>query len=315
MEYEAGGYPATPTGIPPEPWRLVVAAGRASQSHDPSTNELKWFGYTESIAEMEETIRAAQASLTTVREPEVTISDLKEYYWTPQALSQARQQRATMQQTVAQTAKRLASRRAFIYAYASKRHHELKFSGIADDAFDRIRRRVDSTIGELIPTAAQRFTAIHDYLHSGNTEDWSNAVTSSRRLLQDLADAVFPATDQARTVEVDGKPKTIKLGVGNYKNRIMASVQDNSTSDRFGSLVGSHLGFLGDRLDAVYEAANKGAHTTIVSREEADRYVVYTYLLIGDVLSLRAKPPVAPTGAVLETPSAPLELPRPASPN
>ena len=50
--------------------------------------------------------------------------------------------------------------------------------------------------------------------------------------------------------------------------------------------MGSQLGFLGDRLDALVDAANKGTHSTIITKEEADRYVVYTYLAVGDILSL-----------------------------
>jgi len=47
--------------------------------------------------------------------------------------------------------------------------------------------------------------------------------------------------------------------------------------------------YLGDRLDSTFQASQKGSHTRIVSRDEADRYVVYTYLLVGDVLSLYEK--------------------------
>lgn len=52
--------------------------------------------------------------------------------------------------------------------------------------------------------------------------------------------------------------------------------------------MGSQLSFLGDRLSALVDAANKGTHDKVISREEADRYVVYTYLIVGDVLSLIA---------------------------
>jgi hypothetical protein len=45
--------------------------------------------------------------------------------------------------------------------------------------------------------------------------------------------------------------------------------------------------FLGDRLDAVFKAAQKGSHADIVTREEADRYVVYTYMIVGDLMSLK----------------------------
>jgi hypothetical protein len=35
----------------------------------------------------------------------------------------------------------------------------------------------------------------------------------------------------------------------------------------------------------VFRAAQKGSHA-VVGREEANRYVVYTYMLVGDLLSL-----------------------------
>ena len=52
--------------------------------------------------------------------------------------------------------------------------------------------------------------------------------------------------------------------------------------------------YMGDRLDAIFRAAQKGSHST-VTKEEADRCVVYTYLLVGDILSLRLVSPTADT--------------------
>ncbi|WP_110989543.1 hypothetical protein, partial [Acinetobacter baumannii] len=60
----------------------------------------------------------------------------------------------------------------------------------------------------------------------------------------------------------------------------------NTDSKRFEEIVGSHMKYLGERLDAIFQAAQKGSHDIISSREEADRYVIYTYLVIGDILSL-----------------------------
>jgi hypothetical protein len=49
-------------------------------------------------------------------------------------------------------------------------------------------------------------------------------------------------------------------------------------------------------LDAAFTAAQKGSHADISSREEADRYVVYTYMLVADLLLLA---PQSATTAVL----------------
>ena len=181
-----------------------------------------------------------------------------------------------------------------IYRYVLRLHYELKFSGTADDVFTRIRGRVDGTIGRVIPEAVQRFSSVYENLKSDNHEDWSNAVHSCRRILEDLADAVFPPSDTDRTTTGEGgKQKTIKLGKTNYINRLLAFVQDRNSSERFEQIVGSHLNFLHDRLEATHLAAQKGSHATILSREEADRYVVYTYMVVGDILSLLSPKEIA----------------------
>ena len=289
MQYEASGYPTAPDGLAPDIWALVIAAGRVFKEPVPHTKEVKEYAYTLSISQMEEEIRIAGASLAAARDPDVAISSANpsQYIWSPTGNVH---ERNTIRQSIDKATNRLASRRNLLYEYAMRKHYELKFSGIADDVFGRIRDRVDTTIGRMIPDAVQRLSAVYENLRSDNPEDWSNAVHSCRRILQDLADAVFPPRDEERTVNVDGKTQHIKLGKEHYINRIMAFLQDSSDSKRFEELVGSHLAFLGNRIDSVFHAAQKGSHATIVRREEADRYVVYTYLLVGDILSLSEAP-------------------------
>jgi hypothetical protein len=289
MEYEAGGYPTTPHGVPPDVWRLAVFAGRKLWFVDPKTNQSKEYVYVESISELEEQLRIAEASLAAARDPDVAISSANpnQAVWSPIGNFH---ERIIIRQSIIQSSQRLASRLTLIYCYISHKHYELKFSGIAEDVFIRIRQRVDSIIGPTIPEAVQRLTAVYENLRSENPEDWSNAAHSGWRILQDLADTVFPPTDEERIVQTNGGNRRIKLGQDNDINRIIAFVENASTSSRFQDLVGSHLTFLGDRLDSVFKAVRKRSHNTIVSREGADRYVVYTYLLVGDILSLRESP-------------------------
>ena len=183
----------------------------------------------------------------------------------------------------------LATRRTLIYDYAMRKHSEIRFSKLAEDVFSRIRTRIDSSIGHAVPDAVRKLASVHDNLSSDNPEDWSNAAHSCRRVLQDLADAVFPAQDEPRSHQVNGKQKKISLGVDKYINRLVAYIEDSSESSRFVEIVGSHLYYMGDRLDALFGAAQKGSHAT-VTKEEADRCVVYTYLLVGDILSLGYSP-------------------------
>lgn len=284
FEYEAAGYPTTPDGVSPDVWRLAVAAGRKYQEKDSKTKEYRDMIFLESIAQLEEKLRLADVSMEAARDRDVSIASANPYQMVYAPISNILE-RQGIRQAVAKASNRLASRRTFIYSYVVQKYHELKFSGIADDIFTRIRERVDAKIGTSVPDAVQRLTAVYENLQSDNPEDWSNAVHSCRRILQDLADAIFPPQED-RSVTVNGKQKVIKLGKDNYINRIIAFVEDRTDSKRFKDIVGSHLGYLGDRLDSIFQAAQKGSHDVIVTREEADRYVVYTYLIIGDILSL-----------------------------
>ena len=127
---------------------------------------------------------------------------------------------------------------------------------------------------------------MYNNLLSENPEDWSNAVHSCRRILQDLADLLFPPCEDI-VIRQGEKTKTIKLGKDNYINRLIAFIEGKAASERFTAVVGSHLSFMGNRLDSIFEASQKGSHSTITAKEEADRYVIYTYLIVGDILSLR----------------------------
>jgi hypothetical protein len=283
MEYEVSGYPSIPGGLAPDIYQLAASAGREFQQQD-NNGQLKNYVYIESIEELEHQTKIAEKALDAAKDRDVSVSSANPYQtvFTPVGNWYERQQ---IRDSASRAAKRLSSRRSLIYHYVLKKYYELKFSGIADDIFSRIRERVDSAIGKTVPDAIQKLTSVNDNLRSENPEDWSNAVHSCRRVLQDLANAIYPPRENKEEV-INNKPKIIKLGQDNYINRIIAFVEENSNSDRFKEIVGSHTSFIGDRLDSIFKAAQKGSHDNIVSREEADRYVVYTYLIIGDILSL-----------------------------
>ena len=284
MEYEVGGYPSNPDGVSPEIFRLAIVAGRQFEEKDLLDSEVKKYIYSESIEGLEQKISMAKPALEAARDPDISISSSNPYQ-SVQIPVGHEFERLGIQNKANRAAAQLSSLRAFIHQYVLEKHYELKFSGIADDVFSRIRQRVDSSIGATVPEAVKKLSAAYENLRSTNAEDWSNAVHSCRRILQDLADIVCPPQED-KVVDKDGESRIIKMGKDNYINRIMTFVESKSKSKRFQEIVGSQLSFLGDRLDSVFSATQKGSHSVIVSQEEADRYVVYTYLIVGDVLSL-----------------------------
>jgi hypothetical protein len=287
--YEANGYPATPDGVPSDVWRLAQLAGRTYTWRDPSSKEDKLVAFLESVEQLDNQIDGVKLALQAAADRDVSISSANpnQFVFTPTGNYNERQGLLGQLSTASQ---RLGGRRAFIHDHASRRYYELRYSGLAHDVFYEVRQAVDKDLGDIVPGAVQKFISVHDNLRSDNPEDWSNAVHSCRRVLQELADVLFPLQEKPR---ITASGKEIALGADNYINRLVCFAEDCSKSDRFNKIVGSHLQYLGDRLDAVFQAAQKGSHA-IVSREEANRYVVYTYMLVGDLLSLQnAKTPSA----------------------
>jgi len=285
FQHEASGYPSGQDGLPPKIWRLAELAGRTFQEKDSESGQPQTYAYLESIEQLEAQIDAAKLGLPAAQDRDISISSAnpRQYVHAPTGnVSERRRLRVQ----ITQASKRLSSRRSLIYEYVSRSHYELKFSDVAQDVFSAVREGVDRGIGSVVPDAVLKFNAIHDNLCSQNPEDWSNAVHSCRRILQDLADALFPPQSETRTITVDKKDREIKLGRDQYINRLMCFTQDNSSSSRFEEIVGSHLRFIGDRLDAIFKAAQKGSHSS-VGQVEANRYVVYTYMIVGDILTLK----------------------------
>ena len=286
FRYEVSGYPSNPDGVPPEIFGLATKAGRRTATKDGKTNQVVYKITTQGVGATEEFHRAAKLQLSNAADSAISISSANPNQYVGGLVPKFgnAEERDRLRTMISNRAEFLEGRRAFVYGYVLERHYDLKLSGIARDVFAAIRQRADQLIAERVPGAAQKVVSVLENLQSENPEDWANAVHSCRRLLQDVADAVFPPGPSRKRTQ-NGKEIEIKLGPDNYINRLVAYAEDNSNSERFKQLVGSHLGLLGDRLDAIFAAAQKGSHAS-VAREEAERYVIYTYMVVSDLLGL-----------------------------
>ena len=102
--------------------------------------------------------------------------------------------------------------------------------------------------------------------------------------MNDFADSVYPPTKN-KVICSDGQERI--LGKDQYKNRLWQYVSENykGTSSQ---VIRDELDYLCNRIDSLYELSCKGIHSS-VDRFEANQCVIYTYLLIGDILRIRSK--------------------------
>lgn len=237
--------------------------------------------FTDSIAVMEATVEAAKARMEVAYDRDISVSSHSTYNAHIPAGNQ--QERNNIALTIRSTTERIEKVKSKIYEYILSVNYELKFGDITEDVFTRKRKSVDTNLKDICPEAIQKFISVYENLKSNNDEDWANAVHTCRRIIKEVADSLYPPSNTP--IQLPGSGKSIKVGEDQYINRLIQYINSKSTSEKFSAIVGSHLKFIGERLDGVHEAANKGTHAE-VTLDEAERYIIYTYLVIGDILAL-----------------------------
>lgn len=154
---------------------------------------------------------------------------------------------------------------------------DLKFGGIIETIFEENKKLIDSKIVDISPDAVGKFTTAYERLREKDPESWAQAVTTCRRILKDFADSIYPP----RSTPVNGR----KVGEEEYVNRLWAFASEKIGSGTNRDIVQSEIEYLGQRIDTIYNLTNKGTHAEI-SKDEAERAIIRTYLLIGDLIKL-----------------------------
>lgn len=168
-----------------------------------------------------------------------------------------------------------------VHLWASGVDHRLRFGSAVQTAFEVVRREVDRSIDALVPNAAEKLSAAFENAASDKAEHWANATSTCRRLLKLAADTLRPPGP-----DVDGR----KMDDEHYINRLMDWIASQSDSETSANLIGAEVEYLDARLHAINKAGHKGAHSE-VGRTDASRFLVGTYLVLGDILRLCDLPP------------------------
>jgi len=156
-------------------------------------------------------------------------------------------------------------------------YHRLEYVDSASTVFDVLKIAVDDKLLLLSPELGEKLMlAFQNASSASEKEKWSQALTSCRRLFEKLADKLYPPRD----TEINGR----KLGEKQYINRLWAFMDENIASASNKVLAKAHVDLVGATLQQTYGSTNKGVHAE-VTRLEAIRIVLHTYLVIGDILS------------------------------
>lgn len=149
------------------------------------------------------------------------------------------------------------------------------------NVFDRGREYLEQALRTRAPEALEKFRAAEESLDSGEPEDLAHALTSCRRMIKALADALYPATGVVITGE-DGRERTMTDDA--YRNRLLQFASERLASTH-NDLVKETMRSLGARLQRLNELTSKGVHDE-VDRVEAETCVMWTYLTAADILRI-----------------------------
>lgn len=176
---------------------------------------------------------------------------------------------------------------------ASLLFKRLKFEGTVSSCFDVLKGAVDDKLLDLNPALAEQLMLAFKSASSDSSEQRSQALTTCRRLLEELADALFPATD--------GVSKTGRsLKQNQYVNRLWAFMDDAIESDCNKAIAKAQVDRIGGWLFQVNKLSNKGVHAE-VGRLESVRAVFHTYLVVADILDYLPSTPTRTTARDLST--------------
>ena len=121
----------------------------------------------------------------------------------------------------------LSGLRNRVYEFLDETIIELKYGAISETIFENIRKEVDSKMVDICPDAINKLQVAYENATSNNPEAWSHVGSSCRRLLKEVADAIFPP----QTVLVDSDGRKHSVNESNYINRILAAIKQRSNSD------------------------------------------------------------------------------------
>lgn len=160
---------------------------------------------------------------------------------------------------------------------------ELKFSKMEFDIFEETRNKVDMILIQKCPKIFTELTETYNKLNESESSlELRQIAYSCRVVLENFADIVYPHSVED-VIGFDNKSHSVKKNA--YINRIIQFVYESIDSDSDKDFIEDHLNYLADYLKRINELVNVGTHSE-KSRDHANRCVIYTYLILGDIINL-----------------------------
>jgi hypothetical protein len=283
FQYETAGYPRISEGyIESQAFSVACAHGRGVLPTEEGDRRI----FTELADELEASIQTTQKAISTLTTQGVSVAGERAAIAMRELRQNVTAQTNAFLKIIKESQRRLTILRGSYYSYALSINLELKFSQRAEEVFHLYRLSVDRLLARLTPDSLKRLDAAYERLSSTNSESWAQAVTSCRRVLQEVSDALFTDSEYSEYTTKSGK--VLDVSGDHYLNRLFACVDKLATSSTSRRLVGSNVMYVVDMIDNLHDLLNRGVHDLVdrLTYDEARAAVLHTYILLGDIASL-----------------------------
>lgn len=170
-----------------------------------------------------------------------------------------------------------------IREFVSRISIDLKFGGIVESIFSESRKFVNRMLSEICPSVLSDLeTTYEKALQSNSPLEWTLVAFACRQILQGFTDAIYSEDYLPEGEQTPTTSQTIKK----VRFALMAKLGLKKKSDR--KLIESQLKYLIDYFTNINKVVQKNIHPEnfSVQKEDAHKCVIYTYLIIGDILRL-----------------------------
>lgn len=161
------------------------------------------------------------------------------------------------------------------YELATRLYNKIALTEAPKTAFDILKEAVEDKLLDLNTELAEKLMIAFNRVKSDNPEEWSQALATCRRFIEELADSLYRPSNK----KLNGRT----LGEQQYVNRIWAFMDEVIESDTNKELAKAHVDFIGSYIQRIQKQTNKGVHSKL-TRVEAVKAVFHTYLIVADIL-------------------------------
>ncbi|MCX5991521.1 MAG: hypothetical protein NTZ04_04215 [Chloroflexi bacterium] len=283
FQYETTGYPQTPDKRA-ENHAFTVACAHGRELISTADGEQQIF--PELSIELEANIQTLQNAVGTMTTQGVSVTGDSSLSAMRELMLNVVTYTEASRKAIQKAQRLLAILRGKYYDYALSINLELKFSQRAEEIFRSYRLSVDKLLAKLAPESLKKLDAVYERLSSTHPESWVQAVTSCRRVVQEVSDALFTGSKEGTYETKSGK--VLDISGDHYLNRLFASVDILSSSSTSRRLVGSNVLYVVDLIDNLHNVLNRGIHDLDdkLTYEEARAAILHTYMLLGDVATV-----------------------------